>query len=141
MWYKNDWLCEGKNGFGPGSSCEIQVITVCHDIADSLYEISTDAIVIDVSKRLHFIPHDRLLTKLAASGVDSRVVVWGREFLVGRTESFRVRRQLSKEVTGISSAPQGSVLVPLPFLAYVNDIWRYVDSSIRLFAYESIIYR
>jgi len=73
--------------------------------------------------------------------VDSRVVVWGREFLVGRTESFRVRRQLSKEVTGISIVPQGSVLVPLPFLAYVNDIWRYVDSTTRLFPDVSIIYR
>ena len=69
------------------------VIMVCEDKADSLYEgVGTDAIIIDVSKAFDFVPNDQLLTKLAASGVDSRVVVWVREFLVGRTQRVRVGR-------------------------------------------------
>ena len=76
------------------------------------------------------VPHDRLLMKLAASGVDSRVVVSVREFLVGRTQRVRVGGQLSKEVKVTSGVPQGSVLGPLLFLVYVNDVWRNTDSSV-----------
>ena len=67
------------------------------DIADSLDErVGIDAIVIDFSEAFDLVPHDRLLTKLAASGVDSRVVVCIREILVGRTQRVRVGGQLSK---------------------------------------------
>jgi hypothetical protein len=48
---------------------------------------------------------------------------------------------LSEEVRVTSGVPQGSVLGPLLFLAYVNDIWRNIDSTIRLFADDCIIYR
>ena len=54
--------------------------------------------------------------KLAASGVDSRVVVWVREFLVGRTQRVRVGGQPSKEVKVTSGVLQGSDLDPLLFL-------------------------
>ena len=49
--------------------------------------------------------------------------------------------QLSAGVTVTAGVSQGSVLGPLLFLAYVNDIWRNVDSTIRLFADECVIYR
>ena len=45
-----------------------------------------DAIIIDFSKAFDLVPHDRLLKKTAASGVDSRVVVWIREFLIDRSQ-------------------------------------------------------
>jgi hypothetical protein len=129
VWDKNDWLYDGQHGFRQGYSCEIQVITACHDTADSLDEgVSIDAIIIDFSKAFDLVPHDRLLMKLAASGVDSRIVVWVREFLVGRTQRVRVEGQLSKEVRVTSRVPQGSVLGPFLFLAYVNDIWVNIDS-------------
>ena len=48
---------------------------------------------------------------------------------------------MSEEVRVASGVPQGSVLGPLLFLAYVNDIWRNIDSKIRLFADDCIIYR
>ena len=100
-----------------------------------------DAIIIDFSKDFDLVPHDRLLMKLAASGVDSRVVIWVREFLVCRTQRVRVGGQLLKEVKVTSCVPQGSVLGPLLLLGYVNDICRNIDSSIRLFADDSIIYK
>jgi len=135
VWDKNDWLYEGQHGLRPGYSCESQVITVCRDIADSLDDgDKIDAIIVDFSKAFGLVPHDRLLTKIANSGVDSKVVVWIREFLLGRTQRVRVGGQLSEEVRVTSCVPQGSVLGPLLFLVYVNGIWRNMESTIRIFA-------
>jgi hypothetical protein len=131
-----------RNSMGLERDTRVKVITVCHDIADSLDEsVGIDAIIIDFSKAFDLVPHVRLLTKLKVSGVDSRVVVWVREFLVDRTQRVRVRGLPSKEVRGTSRMPQGRVLCPLLFLAYVNNIWRNIDSSIRLFADDCKIYR
>jgi len=64
---------------------------VCQGTAVSLDEgVGTDAIITDFSKAFDLVPRDRLLTKMATSGVDSKVVVWVREFLVGRTQRVRV---------------------------------------------------
>ena len=61
---------------------------VYQDIADSLDEgVRKDAIITDFSNAFDLVPHDRILTKIAATGVDLRVVVWAKEFLLGRSQS------------------------------------------------------
>ena len=63
------------------------------------------------------------------------------KFLIGRTRRVSAGGQLSKEVKVTSGVPQGSVLGPLLFIVNVNNIWRNIDWSIRLFADGCIIYR
>jgi hypothetical protein len=123
VWENNDWLYEGQHGFRPGYSCECQIITVCQDISDSFDEAARlDTIILGFSRAFDRVPHDRLLKKIAAPGVDSGVVVWIREFLIGRSQRFRVAGQLSEEVRVMPGLPQGCVLGPLLFLSYVNYI-------------------
>ena len=128
-------VIQWKAFFRPGCVRESEVIRVCQDIADSLDERNgIDAIIIDISKAFDLVPHDRLLTKLAAWGVDWRVVVWVRELLVGRTESVGVEWQLTKEVRVTSGLPQRSVVGTLLFVVYINYIWRNIVRSMRLLA-------
>jgi len=102
-----------------------KVNTVCQDIADSLD--NGDRIgATDFSKA--FVTRRRLLTKIANLGMDSKIVVWIREFLLGRMQN-QGRRTIIREVRVTSDVPQGSV-----FLRNVNDIWRNTEPTIRLFA-------
>jgi len=109
VWEDRDWLYEGQHSFKPGYSCESQIITVCEDISHSLDEAARlVAIIIDFFKAFDLVPHDRVLKKTAASGVDSRVVVWIWEFLIDRSHRVRVGRHYSEEVRVRSGVPQGA---------------------------------
>ena len=87
----------------------------------------TDAIIIGISKTFDLVPHYRLLTKIATTVVDLRVVVWLKQFLLGHSQTVKVDGQLSEKVRLTSGVRQGSVLGPLQFLAYVDDIWRNIE--------------
>lgn len=76
--------------------------------------------------------HDRLLKKIAASGVEFKAVVCIREFLFGSTQSVIDGEKLSEEIRVASGVSRGCVLYPLLFLAYVNYIWKNTESTIRL---------
>ena len=136
------WLHEGQHGFRRGYSCLSRLVTVCQDIADSLDEgVRTDAIIIDFSKAFDLVAHDRPLTIIAVTRVKWRVVVCIKELLLGSSQRVTVDGKLSEEVIVTSGVPQKNVLGPLLLLAYVNDIWRNIESNIRLFADDCIIYR
>ena len=93
-------------------------------------------IIINSSKTFCLVPHDRLLVKLAASDVDSKVVVWVREF----PQILSRRATIEGSKSNFTCAARER-FGPLPFLVHVNDIWRNIDSSIRLFADYCIIKR
>jgi len=136
------WLYDGQHGFRPEYSFESQVVTVCQGIADLLDEgARTDAIIIDFSNVFDLVSHDRLLTKITATGVDLTLLVWVKEFLLGRSQRVRIDGQLSEEFRVKSGVSLGSVLGPSLFLAYVNGIWRNTEPNKRLFADDCIIYR
>jgi hypothetical protein len=78
--------------------------------------------------------------KTVISGVDSRVVVWVREFFFVILR-VRVVGQSSEKVRVTSEVLRGRVLGQLLFLAYVNDIWRNLEATIELFTDNCIIYK
>jgi hypothetical protein len=98
VWDRNYRLYEGQHGFRQGYSCESEVNLVYQDIVDSVDNSARlDAIIIDFAKAFDLVSHDRLLTKTAASGMELRVVVWKREFFLGRMHRVGVGGQLSEE--------------------------------------------
>jgi len=79
--------------------------------------------------------------KIANSDADSKVVAWVKEIILGRAQRVGVGVQLSEEVRVTSGVSQGSLLGSLLLLTYVNDIWRNILSTIKLFADDCVIYR
>ncbi|KAJ4440472.1 hypothetical protein ANN_08613 [Periplaneta americana] len=131
-----------QHGFREGFSCDSQITSLVQYLAEEVDRGGRiDAVVIDFSKAFDLVPHDILIDKLSRLGIDKGVVLWIQEFLKGRTQRVTVGHEIS-EIGNISSGvPQGSVLGPLLFIIYVNDLCQDITSNVRLFANDCIIYR
>ena len=87
------------------------------------------------------VPHQRLLHKLHYYGISGPMLYWVKSFLSNRTQHVSINGSHSALANVTSGVPQGSVLGPVLFLLYINDITNQIQSNIRLFADDSIVYR
>ena len=87
------------------------------------------------------VPHERLITKLKAYGIAGNLLVWIKDFLIGRKQRVVLNGYSSNWSVVHSGVPQGSVLGPLLFSIYVNDIPSVVKSPVLLFADDTKIFR
>ncbi|MDD9361349.1 MAG: reverse transcriptase family protein, partial [Anaplasma sp.] len=137
-----DFFNSSQHGFRKSFSCETQLASFLHDLHTNLdRNIQTDAIFLDFSKAFDKVPHKRLIYKLAQLNLNHDVLNWIREFLKNRTQSVIVNNHTSHSLPVISGVPQGSVLGPLLFLIYINDLPLHVSCHIRMFADDCVIYR
>ena len=135
-------LTDCQHCFRARRSCETQLVTLCRDLASSLDKgIQTDMLVLDFSKAFDRVPHQRLLWKLQHYGVRGNIHSWIASFLSGRTQRVVVEGSSSDRVPVVSGVPQGSVLGPMLFLLFINDLPDKIVSSSRLFADDCIVYR
>ena len=102
---------------------------------------SVDVILLDVQKAFDKVPKKRLLQKLSAYGIRCKVLEWIADFLSDRKMRIMVRSEYSEWFDVISGVPQGSVLGPILFLIYVNDIPETVTSNVKNVADDTTIFR
>ena len=100
----------------------------------------TDLILLDFSKAFDKVNHEKLLHKLHQYGMRGKNLCWVRSFLNRRTQTVVVEGDESTSVPVTSGVPQGSVLGPILFLVYINDLPDSVTSSVRLFADDTALY-
>ena len=133
-----------QHGFRQNRSCESQLITTVRDFANCLNEQGQiDAILLDFSKAFDKVDHRKLLSKLSEAGIDDSLHQWTESFLSNREQSVLVDGVMSSPAAVTSGVPQGTVLGPLLFLIYINDISDSLTPGtvIRLFADDSLLYR
>ena len=130
-----------QHGFRRGHSCETQLIAFVEDLAKEMQNGGqTDVIVMDFSKAFDKVPHQELLYKLSNYGINIVTLSWLKSFLSNRKQRVVLEGVMSDQVPVSSGVPQGSVLGPILFLAYINDLPQYVKSKVRLFADDTVIY-
>ena len=137
-------LTDAQHGFRQKKSCETQLITTIRDFAESINDKDqTDAILLDFSKAFDKVDHKLLLSKLSSYGISNSLLAWLKSFLSNREQTVIVDGSESSPVPVLSRVPQGTVLGPLLFLVYINDIAKDLShgTHLRLFADDSLLYR
>ena len=131
-----------QHGFREKHSCETQLINTIEDLARGLdNHQQLDMLILDFSKAFDLVGHQRLLNKLQYYGITNSTLQWISAWLVGRTQKVVVDGASSSASSVKSGVPQGTVLGPLLFILYINDIDNNTTSSIRLFADDCLLYR
>lgn len=131
-----------QHGFRKGLSCVTQLTEFTHDIAQALDNRATvDCVFIDFRKAFDLVPHTLLVQKLSKFNINPKVISWIAEYLRERRQYVVVSGAASTIADVTSGVPQGSVLGPLLFLLYINDINENVTSCMRMFADDCVLYK
>ena len=139
---KHNILYEYQHGFRSKRSCETQLIMTIQDLAESLNKKKQiDMIILDFAKAFDKVPHNRLIAKLSHYGLHTNVINWIKDFLSDRKQRVMIDGKQSSNRDVTSGVPQGTVLGPILFLIFINDIPLKIISRIRLFADDCLLYR
>lgn len=138
----NSFFSGSQHGFRRLYSCETQLLSFTHKLHIILNcRSSADCVFLDFSKAFDKVCHKLLLLKLSRLNLDPNLLPWIEHFLSGRSQFVTANNHNSSLSPVRSGVPQGSVLGPLLFLIYINDLPNSISSHIYLFADDCVIVR
>ena len=138
----NSLLTKQQYGFLSGRSTTQQLTQVLDHWSSILDKGSTlDVIYFDFKKAFDTVPHKRLLHKLKNYGIPEHILNWLAAFLTDRKQRVGVNGVFSEWAEVISGIPQGSVMGPVMFVVYINDLPDCIKSCLFLFADDTKLYR
>ena len=127
------------HGFRPSHSCQSQLLLLTDDILKAMdKKKQVDLIFLDFCKAFDKV---WLLNKLKHYGITGNLVKWIEQWLTKRNQQVTLENHVSSKLPVKSGVPQGTVLGPLMFLLYINDIDENISSTVRLFADDCVMYR
>jgi hypothetical protein len=138
----NSQISTKQHGFMPNRSIQTNLSKYTNYIANSLENSSeVHSIYMDISKAFDKVNINLLMSKLKRFGIGGQVWLWLRSYLVGRKQYVSFNGSQSSEFTPATGVPQGSILGPVLFLIFFNDLTYVIKSQLLLFADDAKIYR
>ena len=147
--YVYEHLCENglltphQSGFRPGDSTVNQLLAITHKIYcafDDIPSKETGAVFLDLSKAFDRVWHKGLLYKLECSGISGSLLALIRGFLANREQRVLLNGKNSEWATISAGVPQGSILGPLFFLVYMNDLADDLKGNVKMFADDTSLF-
>ena len=132
-----------QSGFRPGDSNINQLISITHTIFkafDCNPPLHVCSVYLDISKAFDRVWHDGLVYKLKRCSVSGRLLSLVQSFLKDRKQRTVLNGQCSTWGDISAGVPQGSILGPLFFLVYINDLTRDLKCSVKLFADDTSLF-
>ena len=135
-------LSDSQFGFRKNRSTILQLLTVMEDWTEALdNNLQVDTVYMDFRKAFDSVPHKRLIKKLEGYGINGTLLKWLKNFLNERKQRVVINGKTSKWTDVLSGIRQGSILGPILFIIYINDLPGVVGSVCRLFADDCKLYR
>ena len=128
---ENNLLCKNQHGFRKHRSCLTQLLKHIDTILkNQLDNQDTDVIYLDFAKAFDKVDHQILLQKLHAYGIRGKLLTWLNAYLTNRWQSVVINGTHSQPAKVISGVPQGTVLGPILFIIYLNDLESCIKHSV-----------
>ena len=139
---ENNLLCPNQSGFRPSDSCEYQLLSILHGMKDCMKRCMEDVrgIFLDLSKAFDRVWHDGLIYKIKCIGITGNSLKLIESFLSNRFQLVVLNGQSSSWTPVCAGVPRGSILGPLFFLIYINDLSKDISSTVKLFADDTFIF-
>ena len=139
---ENNLFCDNQHGFVPGRSCITQLLCCIEEWSKMLdLGLPVDIIYLDFRKAFDAVPHQRLIEKLKSFGISGNLLEWLKCFLIGRKQRVVIGEEQSSWSEVKSGIPQGSVLGPVLFVIFINDIPRALQNATKIFADDTKAYK
>lgn len=137
----NSILSKHQSGFIPGDSTVNQLLFIYNEIVSNMDQgKELRFIFCDISKAFDRVWHKGLLHKLQMYGINGNLLLWFDNYLSDRLQRVTTEGYYSQFKVVNAGVPQGSVLGPLLFLLYINDITDNLSTNIKLFADDTSLY-
>ena len=138
---QNNLFSKAQHGFISGKSCITQLLEFVEDVSRAIDDgEDVDVIYLDFKKAFNKVPHERLLRKLHGHGIRGKVYSWIKEFLSNRRQRVVVNGQCLDWKNVTSGIPQGSVLGPILFVIFINDMPDAIACCMKLYADDAKVY-
>ena len=137
----NNLISKNHSGFRPSNSCINQLLSITHEIYQSLDDnLEVRAVFLDISKAFDKVWHKDLIFKLKQNGISDKILNIITDFLSFRKQRVVLNGQASPWVSTEAGVPQGSILGPLLFLIFINDLSDDLSTTAKLFADDTFFF-